>query len=270
MTDYQPLFIDGQDGRLFLVHYPPAAAPTGNCVLVLPAFAEEMNKCRRQVALQSRALAARGSAVLVADLRGTGDSDGELHEASLDGWIDDLGRVVEFAYATGYSSISILAVRAGALLLAPLLNGAQHKVTCAVLWQPPASGRLYINQFLRLKVAAGLMGNATGISVKDLRTQIDDGEAVEVAGYLLGPGLVSSLDGLELSQIGPHSVPDIHWIARGQPDGPPPPIAQRILDGFEGLGIGASYQACDGDPFWATAEIATSPTFIRATCAALS
>jgi pimeloyl-ACP methyl ester carboxylesterase len=41
-------------------------------------FAEEMNKSRRMAALQSRALAAQGYAVLQIDLFGCGDSGGDF------------------------------------------------------------------------------------------------------------------------------------------------------------------------------------------------
>ncbi len=61
----------------------------GAVVYVHP-FAEEMNKSRRMAALQSRALAAAGFAVLQIDLLGCGDSSGDFGDASWDEWIDDV------------------------------------------------------------------------------------------------------------------------------------------------------------------------------------
>ena len=41
-------FIDGAKGPIFVLAREPAAGVRG-CVLVVPPFAEEMNKCRRMV-----------------------------------------------------------------------------------------------------------------------------------------------------------------------------------------------------------------------------
>ena len=66
-----------------------AAAPVGTLVFV-HAFAEEMSKSRRMVALAARAFAERGWNVLQVDLSGCGDSGGELADVSWATWIDDL------------------------------------------------------------------------------------------------------------------------------------------------------------------------------------
>src|SRR5689334_9630124 len=75
--------------RLFAVHWPAAAPSLRQAVLVLPPFAEELNKCRPMLAAQARALAAAGLDVLLVDLFGTGDSDGEFVEARWERWQQD-------------------------------------------------------------------------------------------------------------------------------------------------------------------------------------
>ena len=105
MAALEPQFIDGPAGRLFLVHHHPDAGRATRAVVVLPAFAEEMNKARRQVALASRQLVTRGVGVIVPDLRGSGDSDGEIAEATVAGFAEDLGAVVAFAHELGYRDI---------------------------------------------------------------------------------------------------------------------------------------------------------------------
>ena len=87
-----PLFLQvepGPCGRRFALHHRPAGPPRGLVVYVHP-FAEEMNKSRRMAALQSRALAEAGFAVLQVDLMGCGDSDGELLDASWAQWVGDV------------------------------------------------------------------------------------------------------------------------------------------------------------------------------------
>ena len=85
----EALFLEGASGTpLFALHHRAPGTPRG-VVLYLHPFAEEMNKVRRMAALQARALASAGYAVLQLDLRGCGDSGGEFHEASWAGWLDD-------------------------------------------------------------------------------------------------------------------------------------------------------------------------------------
>src|SRR5690349_4296190 len=87
----RPLHLAAADGaRLFAVHWPAAAPARRQSVLVLPPFAEEMNKCRPMLAAQARAFAAAGLDVLLLDLFGTGDSDGEFAEARWPRWQQDL------------------------------------------------------------------------------------------------------------------------------------------------------------------------------------
>ncbi|MDO9450700.1 MAG: hypothetical protein Q7J21_09460, partial [Rugosibacter sp.] len=79
----QPFFLSVSGrSRFCLYHSPvPGAALRGAVVYIHP-FAEEMNFSRHMVALQSRALAAQGYAVLQIDLLGCGDSAGDFSEAS--------------------------------------------------------------------------------------------------------------------------------------------------------------------------------------------
>lgn len=252
-----PQYIDGPAGRLFLIHHVPDRRSAVRAVVVLPAFAEEMNKARRQVALTARALTARGIGVLVPDLRGMGDSDGELGDATVTGLVDDVEAVVHYARTMGYRDIDFLGLRGGALLGVALQGRASQAPARFVLWQPVLSGKTMINQFLRLKAAAGLMADSAGVSVRELREQLAAGNSVEVAGYELSPELVAGFDALELGDL--HGAARVDWLQIGRADDTPLPAARRALDAFAAKGIDCRYRGLAGDPFWATAEIATVP-----------
>ena len=76
----EPFFLRvdaGALGQRFALYHAPRLGIRGLVVHVHP-FAEEMNKSRRMAALQARALAAEGFAVLQLDLLGCGDSAGDL------------------------------------------------------------------------------------------------------------------------------------------------------------------------------------------------
>jgi hypothetical protein len=73
-----PAFIDGSGGRLFTLYFAPDAAVSARGgLLFIPPFAEELNRSRHMVVKTARALAAAGWGVLLLDLFGTGDSEGD-------------------------------------------------------------------------------------------------------------------------------------------------------------------------------------------------
>src|SRR5690242_13967142 len=73
-----PLYLRSGQRRVFAIyHAPHREAPRHLSFVYVPPFAEEMNLARRMAALQARALAAVGIGVLLLDLFGTGDSDGD-------------------------------------------------------------------------------------------------------------------------------------------------------------------------------------------------
>src|ERR1700750_2791898 len=88
-----PFFLDDEAGgqRLCVLHGPQGDAVLGAMVYVHP-FAEEMNKSRRMAALQARAFARAGHAVLQIDLLGCGDSSGDSGDATWEAWVDDVVR----------------------------------------------------------------------------------------------------------------------------------------------------------------------------------
>src|ERR1035437_5595730 len=87
----EAFFIPASSGQRFcLFHEPePGISLRGALVYVHP-FAEEMNKSRRMAALQARAMARAGYAVLQIDLYGCGDSSGNFGDATWNVWIEDV------------------------------------------------------------------------------------------------------------------------------------------------------------------------------------
>ena len=105
----QPLFLEGAQGRLFALSYHPAQLQTHrHGVLIVPPFAEEMNKSRRMLSQQARLLAEDGYLTLLLDLYGTGESDGEFSDASWAGWCEDLMCGYRWLREHGVDSVSVL------------------------------------------------------------------------------------------------------------------------------------------------------------------
>lgn len=256
----------GRTGNRFgLCHR--AQGPVRGGVLYLHPFAEEMNKARRMAALQARALAADGWTVLLLDLAGCGDSSGDFADASWADWQADVSLGLAWLRQQVDGPVWAWGLRAGGLLAAQAAavpDGPDH----LLLWQPPASGRLLLQQFLRMRAAADMLdGGGKGV-VEQLRRELAEGRPVEVAGYTLGAGLALGLDAastrppsgraghlvlMELSAAG-HSLS---------------PGVQRLADTWQSAGWQLQTAAVAGPSFWQTTEIETAPALLPATLAAL-
>lgn len=124
-----PLLLGGTRGPLHAVYYPPGGPPhPAGDILAVPAFAEEMNRCRAMVAMQARTLSAIGIGSLVLDPFGTGDSAGEFDQANWDGWLDDLQRGLDWLRRHEQGCRSLWALRLGAVLASQLARRDGGKV----------------------------------------------------------------------------------------------------------------------------------------------
>lgn len=264
-------FVAGARGRILCVERLPVA-PLRGCVLVVPPFAEEMNKCRRMVTEVALALAARGIGTVVPDLFGTGDSEGDFSGATWSTWQGDVATISHWCVEQGRPVTALLAVRLGcALAHATLASGALPGVQKTVLWQPVFDGKRFLAQFLRLRVAASLVELDRKESVADLQAQLRQGNVVEVAGYGLSGVLAGELDSVPAPDTVAPGFGEIHWqeIVRDAAATLPLP-SQQLIDRSRAAGRTVSGATFIGEPFWSTTEIVTHPAMVAATAEALS
>ena len=117
-VEMRPHFTLVNGRRLFCVTRRRRGARPTTRLLLVPPFAEELNKCRRLMALCAQRLAAAGAEVWWPDLFGTGDSAGAFSDASWSHWVDDLCEIdAALAQSAPDAAPAYLALRSGALLL---------------------------------------------------------------------------------------------------------------------------------------------------------
>lgn len=263
----EPLFLRRGDGYRFCLFHAPAGACRA-AVLYIHPFAEEMNKARRMGALQARALAADGVAVLQLDLHGCGDSSGDFGDARWDAWLDDIADAADWLRTHSGQPVALWGLRLGALLA---LEAAARDARTArlLLWQPVLSGTAFLTQFLRLRVAGDMLGGeADGGGTKALRAALAGGDSLEIAGYTLAPALAQALDGADAARLQP-SCP-VHWIEVAPGAGREPgPATARLAARWREAGVDLHLQVVEGEPFWATQEIAECPALLQASLQAL-
>ncbi|MGB0721676.1 MAG: hydrolase 2, exosortase A system-associated [Gammaproteobacteria bacterium] len=265
MSEIEPLFIDGASGPLFCVHHHPDT-PTGRGVLMLPGFAEEMNKSRHIFSESARAMASAGLDVLMLDPWGTGDSGGDHGEATWTRWLDDVDRASRYLRASGVDALGLMGLRTGALLAAD--SAAACGAAWLLFWQPVTAGRLFLQQFLRLRLAAAMATGAGkgGESLKDLKAALANGQTLEIAGYGLHPEMAAALDEARLST--PSGTPVLWFELPAQPTDEMPPARQRPMDELREAGVPLEVRQLICDPFWSTVEIAHCPDLVAATATA--
>ena len=295
--------------RFCLFHPAQGDAPKGSVLYVHP-FAEEMNKSRRMAALQSRALAQAGYAVLQIDLLGCGDSSGDFGDATWQGWVGDVVQGCHWLQGRSHAPtvanpdnalpLWLWGLRAGCLLAAEAAS--QLATRCNFLfWQPPPAGKQLLQQFLRLKVAGDMLGGQSKGVMEGMRQQLASGNPVEIAGYSLSAGLASGLEQAVLLPLPSHLDPQ-QRVLRAPSAGmcpeqetlPPPPVdtgqtlrlewlelstredasfspaSAKTIAQWQQAGIDVRSHIVNGPAFWQTTEIEEAPALIAATMAALA
>ncbi len=267
MIQREAFFFPATTGQRFCLYHLPQGPKEKGVVLYIHPFAEELNKSRRMVALQSRALAAAGYGVLQIDLHGCGDSSDDFGDASWDSWIEDIVNACHWLCDRSSAPLWFWGLRAGCLLAA---SAAVNLEKCPnfLFWQPALAGKPLLQQYLRLKMAGELIGNDPKGVTERLRRQLAEGGTVEVAGYRLSPALTNGLEAAELQL--PPNAGRVEWIEISpRADATlAPPSSKRLMQ-WQEAGLAVRSQVVSGPSFWQTSEIEEAPALIQATLDAL-
>lgn len=261
----QPL---GQGRRLIVLHRA-ATSPARGLVVHAHAWADEMNKSRRMVGQQALRLAEAGFTVLLPDLFGCGDSEGEYAQATWDQWVQDLVQAAEWGRSLEPDApLWWWGTRTGALLAC---QAAQRhgQPSSLLLWQPTPSGATLLQQFLRLKAAAEMITQGAKGVVDQLKRDLADGHTIEVAGYELNRQLT---DGLAEARLSPFDgLKRVVWLeVSAQADSTWSPASSRAMQAWWQASPRFDAQIVQGGMFWQSVEIEDAPALWEATLAQLA
>jgi exosortase A-associated hydrolase 2 len=265
-----PRFLGGDGQRVFtLLRHP--RRPGASCALLVAPFGEEMNKSRKMLTDVGIALARRGIGSVLVDPYGTGDSDGDFSQADWPRWQADLQQAAAWCAEEGLKVDRLLGVRLGCALGAQVARDAIPGIAQTVFWQPVLDGSRFMDQFLRLRVAASMMEQDRKESTADLRAKFARGETVDVAGYCVGPQLAAQIDRVHLAEdLGDH-LGQVHWIeVVRSAETPPPAPSTKAVDAARAAGLNVTLYPIAGEPFWSSVEIVRIPALIERTVALLA
>lgn len=268
--DLKATFIEGTKGPLFALHHEPRKVNAhSECIVVSPAFAEEMNRCRYMQTMLAQELAASGYGLLCVDPYGTGDSAGEFGEASWQGWIEDTIAAANYATELGYQNISLIGVRLGALLALAAMPSIGN-LKSLILWQPVSNGKATLTQFLRLKIAAAMARGETGITTAQLEAEINRGQSIQIAGYDVSPHLFSGITEAHLSKHLHLVSKPISWLTiLPSAEKKTPRVDIQAIEKWRSSGADINHQTVVGPAFWQAHERTLAPELIPITIAAI-
>lgn len=258
-----PFFLEVPDGRRFCLFHPVAAGTARGAILYLHPFAEEMNKSRRMAALQARAFAHSGYAVLQIDLLGCGESSGDFGDANWDDWVGDASSAAAWLRQRHPGPLWYWGLRTGALLAT---EAAALDATPAglLLWNPVESGDRYLTHLLRMKRAASLSAGDGPVRIEALRKHLADGFPIEVGGYAIAPAMAHALQDLDLAELAGKVAPTaVRWLEAGAGSAAAS-ADSAAMQAFVARGADLRFRRVEGPAFWQTTEIETAPQLISA------
>ena len=270
----EAFFLPVSAGSCFCLFHAPQGKIQRGSILYLHPFAEELNTTRRIVAHQARALGRLGFGVLQVDMLGCGDSTGEFEEASWSSWMETAITAGHWLQEKISGPFWIWGLRAGVLLAAALAQHFQlhqQRPVHLLFWQPVASGQQMLQQFLRLHNASEWMGfrNPEQLSARQI---LEQGSAVEIAGYTLSANLAQELSKVQFlpSDIYATSSARLIWLEVSSHTAPRfSPSSEKMISEWRKNGWEVEAQILSEGAFWQTINDTDAPLLCNATQNAL-
>jgi alpha/beta superfamily hydrolase len=175
--------------EMFACAHLPNRSPIGGLVICCPLHAEFQTNYRREVLL-ARQLAGRGVAVQRFHYRGTGNSGGELEDATFSSMKEDAVSAARHLRASaGIERISFLGTRWGALVAAAASENGNAPL---VLWEPVTSSDRYFREVFRAATIRDLREGTSAHPAGELLRKLNAEGTVDVLGYSVHRNLYDS------------------------------------------------------------------------------
>jgi exosortase A-associated hydrolase 2 len=260
----------GDEGEKYFTMQFSCSSPKAHIVFI-PGFCEEMNRCRSLVATQARSFAASGYACTLVDFYGTGDSQGQLGDATLSIWYDNISRTIDTLKSEQDLPVILWGMRLGGLLVLDYAARNPGTIRDIILWQPVNGARVYITQMLRQRVASLMVRDLPPETTREIRQRLEEGEEVEIAGYLIRGPLVRDIEAIDLAAMMDVCTGTIHWLEHVTEAGKGIGVAsQKAVDQLAGNGASVDVLTFSDPPLWLIHERDFAPELLAATDSLLS
>jgi hypothetical protein len=186
-----PLFIETSPRLLGMLFLPEAEVRKQTAHLVIHPFAEEKKSAHRTLVELSRQLYQYGYPVLMFDLRGCGDSEGDFGRVRLDEWLADIHAAAGLLKSLAtYEKLNVLALCFGAFLAQCYDREYPGTVMEHVWIEPVLKPADYLRKALRHKLMKELCTTGAVTSSRDgLLQNLQDQKSIDFDGYEISSGL---------------------------------------------------------------------------------
>lgn len=231
-------FFGPPSGRLFGVFDEPATDDASDLGVVLCyPHGADYDTAFRAFRLLGTRLARAGFHVLRFDYLGTGDSSGDIDDASVSQWIADVVAAVhELRSSHELREVSLVGLRLGATLAA-LAAAECQGVNRVVLWEPVIDGREYVAAQRALHRAW------VGDEVRNGREALDTEE--DLLGYRLTERLRRDLESVSLWSLAKAPAPYLHVLSQK-----PSAEHERLIEWLRAKGARVETDCIEGPTVW--------------------
>lgn len=267
----EPFFFDGPNGRLFGVLHGPASAgkgerdhaknrdkkrePCSTGLVFCSPFAEEKLWAHRVFVSFARLLAKEGFAVLRFDYMGTGDSQGETEDATVETHLSDIRAAAhELKKRTGIQTVGLLGLRLGATLAFLAARRPPTAADFLVLWEPILKGDEYLQRCLRSHLATQMAAYRKIVKTRNqILADIEEGKPANIEGYLLSSEFCRQVRAIDLmdGDEGGLYQPVLLVAVTARPDGATGKQAEKFfLEQIKQTHAYSRFVTAKEEPFW--------------------
>lgn len=196
-----PFFFLNEGERLYGVLHDPGGEMRREGFVFCSPLAEEKLWAHRLLVNFARLLARRGYSVLRFDYRGSGDSEGDFQDVTIETMISDTHAAVSTLKERigSLRAVNLLGLRLGASVAA-LAAAAMDQVKALVLWEPVVDGEAYARALLRINLAtqAAVFGNILE-NTDRIVSRLSSGDTANIDGYEMSLALYRGIAGMDLA-----------------------------------------------------------------------
>lgn len=256
-------FYQGTKGQLFRLTRSPEIVEA-HILYIAPLF-EQANQTRHMLTRSAINAYHHNVESIIFDHYGCGDSEGDLLDATLMLWQQDIvTQIVEIKKSSSKPVFLSVLLSAGLLLnddIIALIDGL-------FVVQPDFNGKSFIRQFKRLAIAGDLIKNTNSNEIKEdigsnnnemLRTD----HIVDIAGYQLTQSLLDELAKQSLKQLSPKEL-TCTWFEWLTTDCPLAPSRLKQQQGIQAIFQQTEFIMFDDIKYWQSTSLELSQHFLNA------
>jgi exosortase A-associated hydrolase 2 len=257
MISTQVEFYQGAKGPLFRIIRTPEKV-LAHLIFIAPLF-EQANQTRHHITRSALNAYQQGLQSIIFDHYGTGDSAGELSDANLALWQQDILKQLADIRVKSAQAIYLSLPLSAVLLLSDEILSLVDGV---MLLQPDFNGKRFVQQFKRLALAAQLTKNNKTQGDQSENTEINEQPIIDIAGYQMQPDLLDQLAEQSLDKLADFNI-DCYWFEWQKKSEELSPSRSKQQQAVANKNNKLLVQQIDDVQFWQASELKIAQSFLR-------